>query len=106
MVYSWLNKTKEDYQGNFEKYTYDENGNLICQEDDKGNFSKWEYDENGNLIFKESQFVYYAGESEPKTFNDWATYEYDENGNLIYEEGCDETNSIGDYWKEYIVLEI
>ena len=73
MEYSWQNKTKEDYQGSFEKYTHDENGNLIYQEDDKGNFSKWEYDENGNLI---------------------------------YEEGCDETNSIGDYWKEYIVLEI
>jgi YD repeat-containing protein len=65
---------ENDSTGNWIKYEYDANGNLIYSEDSNGSWYKKEYDINGNLIYSEDSNGY------------WVKYEHDSNGNLIYSE--------------------
>ena len=45
---------ENDSTGNWIKYEYDINGNLIYSEDSNGYWVKYEHDSNGNLIYSEN----------------------------------------------------
>jgi YD repeat-containing protein len=68
---------EEHSYGNWWKFEYDDNGNLIYQEHSSGFWGKYEYDGNGNLIYKEDSNGF------------WSKWEYDDNGNKIYYENSD-----------------
>ena len=85
---------RENYNGKFwEKYEYDEDGNLTYFDNNRGSWEKYEYDENGNEIYSEN----WDGQWEKNKYNEngkviyreyenglWKKWEYDENGNMIY----------------------
>ena len=65
---------REDSNGDWVKYEYDEQGNKIYYETSTGYWVKYEYDTNGNVIYSET------------SNGDWYKNEYDTNGNEIYYE--------------------
>jgi hypothetical protein len=69
----------EDSDGSWDKYEYDERGNLISTyyKYSDGSWEKYEYDKMDNLIYFEN----YRG--------DWIKSEYNEIGELIYQENSD-----------------
>jgi len=76
---------EDDYGGYWEKYEYDDYGNLLYEEDSNGVWKKYEYDQDGNMTYFHNSRGY------------WSKTEYDENGSEMYS-----VDSNG-YWerKEY-----
>jgi YD repeat-containing protein len=62
----------------WQKWVYDDNGNLIHSVDSDGWWEKQEYDDRGNKIYYESSNGY------------WVKYVYDERGNKIYKEDSED----------------
>jgi hypothetical protein len=68
---------REDSNGYWCKWEWDDNGNEIYREDSEGYWSKSEWDDNGNEIYYENSDGY------------WFKREWDDNGNEIYYENSD-----------------
>ena len=64
-------------EGEWQKWEYDDNGNLIYSVDSDGWWEKQEYDDKGNKIYYESSNGY------------WVKYVYDERGNRIFKVDSD-----------------
>jgi len=65
----------ETFDNCFDKYVYDDNGNIIYYEYNNGHKNYWsrrEYDENENIIYYETKDGF------------WARHEYDKNGSILY----------------------
>jgi hypothetical protein len=78
---------------------YNEYGKVLYEEDqDKDEWQKWEYDDNGNLIYFENSIGYWVKFKYDDKGNQiywessdgyWVKYVYDERGNRIYKEDSD-----------------
>jgi hypothetical protein len=65
----------ETFDHVYDKYVYDENGNIIYYEYNDGYKNYWsrrEYDHNDNIIYYESKDGF------------WARHEYDKDGIILY----------------------
>ena len=94
---------RTEWNSIFEKYKFDEKGNMIYEKDSYGGeyFWKYKYDEKGNMIYKKYSdgkkifWEYKYDEKENKIYEKgyigveyfWE-YKYDEEGNVIYKKDC------------------
>ena len=82
-----------DYpNGHWEKYQYDDNGNLIKFENAQNDWKKYEYNDRGKLIFLEDSNGYwekiiYSEDGKKAKYNnskgEWWEQQYDEKGRLV-----------------------